>query len=442
MKQDVITMTQKQLTTLDVINKAIGGFITVSEAASSLDLSERQIHRLKKKVRESGPASLVHQNSLRVPANAIPDDVVAKIVSLKQSDLLAGANFSHFQELLAEHHEIHIAYSTLYRILIEAGLRSPKTRRRPKPHRRRKRRPQAGLLLQVDATPFPWFQGNPKRYALHGAIDDATGQITGLYLCENECLLGYFNMLERTIHNYGIPVSLYADRHTIFQSPNKGKPDVASTQDIQDTQFGRCLRELGIRLHAARSPQAKGRIERLWQTLQGRLVVEFAIRSISTIEEANAFLSSYIYAFNSEFAVEPFDSDSMFLPPDPGLNLDYVLCTKETRTIDAGGVFSYKNKTFKAEETIGTGMIPSKAKVQVLSSPKFGVKLQYRKVVFEVSRFIPPKRQKAKAPVSLPQKHDPAPYKYWQEHFPRLVNDMSNQDILEMLEDIFLNKHA
>jgi hypothetical protein len=139
--------------------------------------------------------------------------------------------------------------------------------------------------------------------------------------------------------------SIYADRHTIFQSPNKEKAVISPSIKVQDTQFARCLKELSIQLIAARSPQAKGRIERLWQTLQDRLVVEFAIRNISTIDVANEFLSTYIYGFNSEFAVEPADSYSMFLPPDPCINLDYILCVKEIRSVDADGCHWHNKNT-------------------------------------------------------------------------------------------------
>jgi len=437
-------LTRLQLNRLDIINKAIAGFITVPEAASALGLSERQVQRIKKEVSKSGPAGIVHKNSLKVPSNALPNETSEKIVSLKKSYALESANFKHFGEILSEHHGIDVSYSTLHGILSEAGIKSPMTRRRFKPHRRRKRRPQAGLLLQVDATPFTWFKGDSKRYALHGAIDDATSQITGLYLCKNECLLGYFNMLERTICNYGIPISLYADRHTIFQSPNKDKAVWDPSLTINDTQLGRCLKELVIQLIPARSPQAKGRIERLWGTLQSRLPVEFAIRNITTIDAANEFLSMYIYAFNSEFAVEPADTESMFLKPDKDVNLDYILCIKDTRTVDSGGVFSFNNKTFKVNESPYSGLIPHNAKCQVLTSSKFGVKLQYRKIIFDVSRYIPEKRKSLEP--KPPRTYQPVPdsnyFKYGQSLAPKLFYDESDSEIISMLEELFLKKHA
>jgi len=444
MKQDVISLTQKQHNKLDVINKANAGFLTVPEAASALGLSERQVQRLKKEVRELGPAALVHKNSFKVPHNFLSIETIDTIVSLKKTDLFEACNFNHFRGLPSEHYNIDISYSTLYGILSNAGIKSPMTRRRYKPHRRRKRRPQAGLLLQVDATPYAWFKGNSKKYSLHGAIDDATGQITGLYLCKNECLLGYFEMLERTIKNFGIPMSIYADRHTIFQSPNKEKAIIDSSVKVNDTQFGRCLKELSVELIPARSPQAKGRIERLWATLQSRLPVEFAIRDITSIDQANEFLANYIYAYNSEFAVEPADSDSMFIRPDTtSINFDYILCIKDTRNVDSGGVFSFKNKTFKVLENSYSAMIPPNAKCQVLTSSKFGVKLQYRGIVFEVSRYIPAKRKptpkKEHIPQSVPDNHY---FKYGQSLTPKLIYDEPDHEIICMLEDLFLKKQA
>jgi len=251
-----------------------------------------------------------------------------------------------------------------------------------------------GSLTIEDAAPFAWFKGNRKLYCLHGAIDDATGQVTALFLTKNECLLGYFEMLKRTFLNFGLPVSIYADRHTIFQSPNSAKADVDSNVDCNDTTLGRALKELGIELIAARSPQAKGRIERLWNTLQSRLPVEFELNGINDITSANQFLEAYIYKFNSLFAVEPKISDSMFCPVDNSINLDYILCVKDKRKVDTGGVFSYKGKSFKLPNNEYTKNIYAGTTIDVLSSPSFGVMAQYRGVALEVMPFIPPKRKK------------------------------------------------
>jgi transposase len=385
MKTGVISLTREQHDRLDTINKANAGFITVREAAEKLGVSERQVQRLKKEVKENGPAALVHKNLNRTPAHAIPGEEKAKILEIRKRPGYKDANFKHFQELLEVNHQIIISYSALYHLLKKAGYTSPMKRRRFKPHRKRKRRPQAGSLVQMDASPYDWLSIGSS-LGLHGAIDDATGQVTGLYLCKNECMPGYYEVMRRMIDVYGIPDAAYADRHTIFRSPNADKAKAAD--DLQgikahETQFGRSLSELGIQIIAARSPQAKGRIERLWETLQSRLPVEFEIRGIKDINIANEFLKDYIFAFNSEFAVEPVDCDNAFLPLDDGKNLDYILCIKEERVLDSGQVFSYKGKRFQIEDSPYANWLPSKAKVTVMSSPYIGIMAAYKNYVFE-----------------------------------------------------------
>ena len=233
--------------------------------------------------------------------------------------------------------------------------------------------------------PYDWL-GTGSVLSLHGAIDDATGQVAGLYLCKNECMLGYHEVTRRMVGVFGVPDSIYADRHTIFRSPNADKAkaiDAPSDTKVNDTQFGRAMTELRIRIIAARSPQAKGRVERLWQTLQSRLPVELGIRGIKDVHAANAFLMDYIFAYNSEFAVEPEDCDSAFLPLDEGAVLDHILCIKETRTLDSGLVFSYGGKKYQIEKSACSNWLPPKAKVTVMVSPYIGIKAAYKKMVFD-----------------------------------------------------------
>jgi len=385
MKTGVISLTKKQHSRLDILNKAIAGFITVREAAEKLGISERQVQRLKREVHENGPAALIHKNSNRKPAHALPEKTKAKILEIQAKSGYEKANFKHLQELLDTKHGIIISYSALYRLLKSKDIKSPKKRRRFKPHRRRKRRPQAGSLIQIDASPYDWL-GIGISMALHGAIDDATGQITGLYLCKNECMIGYHEIIRRMISVYGIPEAVYADRHTIFRSPNADKAksiDVQPGTKANETQFGRAMTELGIQIIAARSPQAKGRIERLWETLQSRLPVEFEIHDIKDIDSANHFLSNYIFAFNSEFATEPQDSDNAFLPLDKEVILDHILCVKKGRVLDRGQTFSFYGKRFQIEKSLYSDWLPPKANITVMTSPYIGIKVRYLNYVFE-----------------------------------------------------------
>jgi hypothetical protein len=161
--------------------------------------------------------------------------------------------------LLKEYEGICISYSTVYRILSQAGLTSPKKHRKKKFHHRRKRKPQEGMLVQIDASPFPWIIGG-KLFSLHGAIDDATGKILALFFAKNECLEGYFQIIRQIINLYGISMSIYCDCHTIFLSPNDGKLTIDEQlqgKQVNLTQFGKAMSELGISVIKAKTPQAK-----------------------------------------------------------------------------------------------------------------------------------------------------------------------------------------
>lgn len=450
MKTGVVTITMEQLKRLDVVKKAIAGFITVKEAAQKLGLSERQVQRLKREVGEKDAAALVHKNTLRKPSHAMPEEVRAKILAIRQQPGYKASNFKHFLELLEVNHGIKVSYSTLYRMLVEEGIKSPKTRRRFKPHRRRKRRSESGSLVQMDASPYDWLNTGTM-FELHGAIDDATGQVTGLYMCRNECMLGYHEVMRRMIGAFGVPEAVYADRHTIFRSPNADKRErIDSSREtlVNETQFGRAMSELGIQVIAARSPQAKGRIERLWETLQSRIPVEFAVHKVRTIEEANKFLESYIYAYNSEFGVEAEFPESSFMPLDERLNLDNVLCVKDERVLDQGHVFSYGGKRLQLMESEYIAYLPPKAKVTVMASPRIGIRAAYKNIVFE-TKAAPPKGTKAK-PEKTQIEHEKDPDKVRQKAEPFTPKDglpwrqglESYQECMEIVQKIFCTPYS
>jgi hypothetical protein len=419
MEKDKITMSQKQINRYDVISKAIANFITVKEASEALGISARQAKRLKKMDRDNGAAGVIHGNTARPAACRIPDDVRGEIRRLYREDY-QGSNFSHFREIISEHHGIDVSYAALHKLLTENGSVSPKTRRRFKAHRRRQRRAQAGLMLQVDATCYRWFRDDRKQYSLHGAVDDATGQITGLYMCKNECLHGYFELLRRTIKAYGVPQSLYADRHTIFQSPNAKRHEIDASVPVGDTQMGRCLKELSVTLIAAKSPQAKGRVERLWDTLQSRLPVEFATRGIGTVEAANEFLQQYVYAFNSNFAVEPENAQSAFRKLRADENLDLILCVKEKGSIDAGGVFLYGGRSLQIVYGAGSPSLPAQSRIDVLVGANIGVMASFKGHAFDVLPFVSPKRHKRANAIMQPKERRhaaPPPNHAWRAGF-------------------------
>ena len=240
------------------------------------------------------------------------------------------------------------------------------------------------MMLQADGTPFDWF-GNGKKYSLHGFIDDATGKITGLYMCKNECLLGYLEVLRQTLENYGIPISLYPDKYSVFFPPKKVNDHITIEEQLNGrekgiTQFGRIIEDLNIEMFPASSPQAKGRIERLWETLQSRLVTEFRINKVTNIEEANKFLKEYIPRYNSKFSVTPESKINMFLKLPKSYNLDELLCVRFERTIDNAGVFSINNSKFQVLDK----SLPPKTKIQIYISQKIGMRVKVENKVYDV----------------------------------------------------------
>jgi transposase len=443
----MVTLSQKKLNHAHVLARLVSNSsFTNAEAAEAMGLSKRQVIRLKGEYKKQGIDALVHKNIGRAPAHAFSEEQRQKIIDLKNTKLFEKANFCHFREILArEKYNIHISYSSLHSILTSAGIKSPKKRRPAKKHRRRKRKAREGIMLQIDASPFDWLNDG-KEYSIHGAVDDATGKIVALYMCKEECLQGYFEVMRTVITANGIPVSLYADRHAIFVSPKDGKLTIEEQLEgvvVNDTQFGRALKQLGITLIKARSAQAKGRVERLWETLQSRLPIEFALADITTVDAANTFLAGYINEYNTQFAVEAEDIEKAYRELSPALNLDNILCITQKRTFDNGGVFSFYNRTFKIITGKPDRILPHKGNINVLVSPVFGVRACFAGIVYGVVPFIKPEKASKSASVKPRTKYIPDDSHYY-KYSHKLISKVTFEDndiaILKMLERIFLWK--
>jgi transposase len=379
-------MSTKELARLTVIKGAIDGAYTVKQAARKLGMSGRWVKHLKKAVREQGDGAVIHGNADRRPANATDEALRNKIIALKKGAPYRSANFTHFRELLEEQERIPISYTSLSGILKTAGITSPKTRRSMGERRTmRERRAKLGELVQTDASPFDWL-GRGGQYALHGFQDDATGDILGLYLCEHECLQGYFEAFRAVLQGYGVPEALYADRIGIY-FVNTKKPEHWSVEEqlagkiLDKTQFGHIADTLGCELIPAGSPQAKGRIERLWETLQSRLPVWFALKGMTTMAQANAALPRFIRDFNQRFHREPACQDETAFAPVPmNFDLDTLLAAKYHRKTDTCGCFSFHNYTFQVDSP----KPPVKKQITFLFSEKIGFKAYYDKTYYGV----------------------------------------------------------
>ncbi|MFO7636306.1 MAG: ISNCY family transposase [Clostridia bacterium] len=382
MKEYVFTM--DELKKLRIINRVLDKSIPQKEAALLLGISDRQVRNILVKVRLHGPDGVKHQNKFHQPIQTHSDESKRKIIELKLSYNYSASNFLHFQELLEERESIFISYSALHGILTEHGIKSPRKHRKKQNHPNRKRKDHYGELIQTDATPFEWFEDGTV-YSLHGYIDDATGEVLGLYMCKSECLLGYLEITRQMLENVGSPQAIYSDKYSVFFPTSSSKNKLSIDEELEGkeepvTQYHRILDELGVELRAASTSQAKGRVERLWETLQGRLVTEFRIHGITTPEQANEFFPEYIKCFNKKFSVKPLSDKSLFVEVPTYLNLDLLLTNRLTRRVNCSGVFSINNKKF---QILDNDIIAS-ATIKIHISHQIGIVAVYKDRCYRV----------------------------------------------------------
>jgi transposase len=299
-----------------------------------LKLSVRHVWRLRAAYRDEGAAALAHGNRGKASPGRIGEATRSRVKEL-MAGAYAGCNDHHLAELLALREGIRMSRKSVERIRREAGVR-PARRRRPPRHRsRRDRMPQEGMLLQVDGSPHHWFGPDQPRCTLLAAIDDATGKPVAAVFREQEDAHGYLLLLRQVLGAKGIPLDLYHDRHSIFQ--DNAKRPWSVQEELQGhkepAQFGRALEELGITAIAAHSPQAKGRVERLWGTLQDRLTRELRLAGVTDIKAGNRFLPAYLKRYSARFAVAAAEPGLAYRALDPRLDLDRILSFRYARVV-------------------------------------------------------------------------------------------------------------
>ena len=317
---------------LHLIKQIVDKQLTAPQAAKLLGLSLRQVRRLVAKYRQQGAPGMAHGNRGKTPNNRIEPAVRDKILELAENQY-RDYNDCHFTEELAEKYGLQVSRSSVRRIRHQANFKSPRKRRAPGYRSRRKRREQAGMLLQTDGSRHDWLEGRGPWLSLIGYIDDATNEVSGAVFREEEDAAGYFLGLQQICMETGIPGAIYADQHTIFQSPTKATIEQILAGEQPRSQFGRLLDELGIELIAARSPQAKGRIERLWGTFQDRLVKALREAGASNLEEANQVLVSFLPKYNQRFRVKPTQEGTAYVPWPKEYRAKDYFCFKHTRTV-------------------------------------------------------------------------------------------------------------
>jgi transposase len=339
-KEQEVTLTVKEQKRLYVLNELESGRMTHARAAEMMGVSERHVYRLKKAYRVEGAQALAHGNRGRASPRRIPEKTRRQVVNLVQ-EKYRDFNDHHLTELLRERHDIQISRSSVRRLRQETGLSSPRKRKAPKHRSRRERYPRRGMLLQIDGSDHDWLEGRGPGLTLIAAIDDATGEIPAALFREQEDAAGYFMLLRKIVEGPGVPMALYADRHTIFRSPQKPTLQQELAGEAPRSQFGRLVDELGMELIPSYSPQARGRVERLFGTLQDRLVKELGLEKVSSLEEANRFLETFLPRFNAGFTQDPAEPERAYLTVPEDLELESLFCFKHQRKVRNDNTISF-----------------------------------------------------------------------------------------------------
>ena len=366
----VVAMSQGELTRYDMLLRVERGEMRVEDAATLLQLSRRQIFRLLSKLHADGAAGLVSAKRGKPSNRRYSDAFRERVISVVRE------HYSDFgptlaREYLAERHDIHLACETLRLLMIQAGLWKDRDARRPRPYQPRYRRDCRGELVQIDGSRHWWFEDRGPQTTLLVFIDDATSELLHLKMVETENTFGYMDATREYIERHGKPVAFYSDKHSVFRNTN-----ASAARGDGMTQFGRALEALTIEIICAHSPQAKGRVERANGTLQDRLVKAMRLAGISSIEDANAFLPSYIERHNQRFARPAFDSREHNRPLAPHDDLTAIMVWREQRTVTAALTLHYNKAMFILEPCDMTRAL-ARQRVTVCAYPDGTVEIQH-----------------------------------------------------------------
>jgi hypothetical protein len=358
----------------EIIKKLVDTNGNKLRVAQKLNLTKRQINRLIVVYKTRGKQGFVHGNTGKTPSNTTSIETKNNILDLYRNKYY-DSNYVHFMELLQDIEKIKVSESTVRNILMEENIISPKATKRTKKtfkklleeklddpklsikerektaqnlvdiedaHPRRPRCKYFGEMLQMDASVFEWFAGEETQ--LHIAVDDSLGTIVGAYIDKQETLNGYYNVLNQTLNEYGIPASFLTDRRTVFEYKKKSDKSI---ENDTFTQFGYACHQLGIEIKTTSVAQAKGRVERMFQTLQSRLPIEMRLAGVTDIKTANEFLNYHIKKFNAKFSLPVNHSKSVFETQPPKEKINLTLAVLADRKVDAGHCIRFDNKYFK-----------------------------------------------------------------------------------------------
>ena len=347
--EDRVIMSVKELRRVHVIRYAIEQKMTQVKAGALLGLTTRQVRRLIARVEQEGDKGLAHRGRGKPSNRRIPEQVKAKVLRLYET------RYGDFGptlavEKLAERHGIALSDETLRRWLTVRGI--DHFRRRKRPHRVwRERRPHMGELLQLDGSHHDWFEGRGPRCVLMAYIDDASSRVCARFYAY-EGTIPAMDSFQRYVTRYGIPLAVYADKHTTYQSPAQPTVEEQLAGAEPMSQFGRALSELGVELIPAHSPQAKGRVERLFHTFQDRVIKEMRLAGMATIDAANRFLETYLPIYNRRFTVVPAQAADLHRPCPARRELDRILCLKTTRCLRKDFTLAHQGSLYQIHDNL------------------------------------------------------------------------------------------
>jgi transposase len=349
-EKDMITMSRKEAKRLHIIHQILDKRVTQAEAASLVGVSDRQIRRLVRRIRHEGDEGICHRSRGKASNHRIAGKVKEKALRLFR-EKYRDFNITHAAEQLGEDERIPISRETLRLWLTAADI--PYKKRKVRKHRQwRERKAHLGELIQIDGSHHDWFEGRGPVCVFMGYIDDATGTVSGRFYAY-EGTIPAMDSMKRYIKRYGIPQSVYLDKHSTYKSPAAPTIEEQLNDQRPMSHFEKSLAELGIEVIHANSPQAKGRVERLFRTLQDRMVKEMRLQGVTSVEGANAFLKAFLPKHNRKFKKPAASKADLHRPALHSRELDRILCIREERTVRNDFTVVHNSKLYQLERLTG-----------------------------------------------------------------------------------------
>jgi transposase len=346
-----IIMSQKEINRIGILKDVIEKRITKKEASQLLEISYRQTKRLAKKFKEGGEMALIHKNRGKPSPKKTPPKIESEVIKIYEKRYW-DFKPTFFSEKLQENHDIHLSREKIRQILITNDLWKPRRKNKKVCHVWRERKHHYGEMIQIDGSHHKWLEDRfDQVICLMGYIDDATGEFFGRFY-EYEGTFPALDSFKDFVEEKGIPFSIYIDRHSTYKTTRKASIEEDLRGEGPQTQFERVMKELGVKVIHARSPQAKGRVERIFETLQDRLVKEMRLAKINSISAANIFLKSYLPKFNQKFAIKSCSEVSCFKELPKNLDMKWTFAFQDQGTIGNNYTIRWQNRLFLLENPV------------------------------------------------------------------------------------------